>query len=98
MRNDWRTDNWAGNYPTHIDPRNYRFARHLREFDHYATYNFDGVAIEEDIDPLKLFVFAIVILTILANLNIIIDVLTHIQDYYTMWVDSVLDLKQDLHK
>lgn len=97
--NDWRTDNWAGHYPVHSDPRNYRFARHLREFDHYATYNFDGPGHSVEDNSTHVFrtlIFLVIILSILANLDIIIDVLTHFQSYYTMWVDGLLQMRQDL--
>lgn len=101
MENDWRTDNWAGHYPVHIDPRNYHFARHLREFNHYAQYNFEGASGLEQSETgsiVKMFLFMLIGFTILANLHYIIDILTHFQTYYTMWVDSVLDIKQTLHK
>lgn len=97
MQKDWRTDNWAGHYPVQTDPRNYHFARHLREFEPYATYNFDGpMSLEENDHPVRLVLIALVVLTILANLNIIIEVLTHIDSYYTMWVEGYNQMVLDL--
>lgn len=95
--NDWRTDNWAGHYPVHSDPRNYRFARHLREFDHYATYNFDGMTLEDvEVSPWKVMISLIVIITTLSFMPDIINVLTHLHEYYTIWVDGILQIRQDL--
>lgn len=97
MRNDWRTDNWAGHYPIQNDPRCYHFARHLREFEPYATYNFDEPLSMDDTEhPFRMVLTLLLVLVILANLNIIIDVLTHIDSYYTMWVDGYNQLVMDL--
>lgn len=99
MNKDWRTDNWAGHYPVHRDPRCYHFARHLREFEPYATYNFDNaIDMTDEEHPIRLVLFVLVLMVILANLNIIIDVLTHIDSYYKIWVDGYNQMVMDLLK
>ena len=98
MRNDWRTDNWAGHYPVQVDERSYKFARHLREFNHYASYNFDGYDSVEDVPVWKTIIFLLFLIVVLDNLNLIIDILTNLREYYTIWVDSLLDLTHNLDK
>lgn len=93
MNKDWRTDNWGGHYPVVSDPRNYTFARHLREFNYGATYNFDdGMIISEEQNPIKLILVCLLFVVILSNLGIIIDVLSNIAFYYDSWVESYNEL------
>lgn len=95
--NDWRTDNWAGHYPVHSDPRHYKFARHLREFEPYATYNFDGDSFNQPDDtPWKGMIGFLLLVLLLNFMPDIINVLTHLHEYYTMWVDGILQIRQDL--
>lgn len=96
MQNDWRTDNWAGHYPIQNDPRCYRFARHLREFDHGASYNFGQDYGDDDIQPWKVVITVLIILTVIANLNYLINFLTHINDYYTIWLNCATDMIEDI--
>ena len=97
MRNDWRTDNWAGHYPIERDPRCYHFARHLREFEPMATYNFaDGLPEDTEVSTMKMILAVLFVLTVLANMGHIINFLTHVQDYYIMWVNGFNDMVKEL--
>lgn len=99
MQKDWRTDNWAGHYPVGTDPRNYHFARHLREFNHMATYNFnDDLMGEFDPHPIKFILYILLGLVFLANIGLIIEVLSHIDVYSKMWIEGYNQMVLDLIK
>lgn len=96
MQNDWRTDNWAGHYPIERDPRCYHFARHLREFQPLATYDFSDGVTDTEVSAWKMVLTILIILTVLANMNHIIDFLTHVHEYYIMWLSGVQDMIKEL--
>lgn len=97
MEKDWRTDNWGGHYPVVTDPRNYNFARHLREFNYGATYNFeDPMSINFDPHPIKFVFYILLGLVVLANLSLIINVLSHIDLYYNVWIEQYNQMVLDL--